>query len=84
MIFCQLVQANSLREFCGGLRICGGKQDHLGVEGPPSKSNLSYANRHRDPEFFKELFFMLLKHCEEIAQSMNFHSNESCTVLMQR
>ena len=39
MIFCQLAQANSLREICGGLRTCGGKLNHLG-DGAPSKSNL--------------------------------------------
>ena len=30
MIFCQLAQANSLREICGGLKTCGGKLNHLG------------------------------------------------------
>lgn len=44
MIFCQLAQANSLREICGGLKTCGGKLNHLGVESAPTKSNLSYAN----------------------------------------
>ncbi len=42
-----MAQANSLRE------ICGGKLNHLGVEAAPGKSNLSYANQHRDPEIFK-------------------------------
>ena len=72
MIFCQLAQANSLREICGGLRTCGGKLNHLGVDGAPSKSNLSYANQHRNPEIFKELFFMLLKHCKTIAPKHEF------------
>lgn len=72
MIFCQLVQANSLREICGGLNICGGKLNHLGVETVPSKSNLSYTNRHRDSEIFKALFFMLLKHCKAIAPNHEF------------
>ncbi|UKI31943.1 MAG: DUF4372 domain-containing protein [Lentisphaeria bacterium] len=53
MIFCQPPQANSLREICGGLRTCGGKLNHLGVENTPNKSNLSYANRHRDPEILR-------------------------------
>ena len=44
MIFCQLAQANSLREICGGLKTCGGKLNHLGVESAPTKSNLTYAN----------------------------------------
>lgn len=49
MLFCQLAQAGSLREICGGLKTCGGKLNHLGVESAPSKSNLLYANRQRDP-----------------------------------
>ena len=36
MIFCQLAQANSLREICGGLKICGGKLNHLGVGKRPA------------------------------------------------
>lgn len=72
MIFCQLAHANSLREICGGLKTCGGKLNHLGVETAPSKSNLSYANRHRDPEIFKALFFMLLKHCKAVAPNHDF------------
>ena len=55
-----MAQANSLRE------ICGGKLNHLGVEAAPGKSNLSYANQHRDPEIFKALFFVLLKHCDSM------------------
>ena len=46
MILCQLAQANSLREICGGLKACGGKLNYRGVEAAPSKSNLSYANQH--------------------------------------
>ena len=72
MIFCQLAQANSLREICGGLKTCGGKLNHLGVEAAPRKSNLSYANQHRDPEIFKALFFMLLKHCKAVVPDHEF------------
>ena len=72
MIFCQLAHANSLREICGGLKTCGGKLNHLGLDAAPSKSNLSYANKHRDPEIFKEIFFMLLKHCHAIAPKHEF------------
>ncbi len=72
MIFCQLAQANSLREICGGLKTCGGKLNHLGVEEAPSRSNLSYANKHRNPEVFKDIFFMLLKHCKAIAPRHEF------------
>lgn len=47
MLFCQLVQAKSLREICGGLACCLGKLPHLGMRCAPNKSTLSYANTHR-------------------------------------
>ena len=47
MLFCQLGQAHSLREICGGLATCLGKIKHLGVKGSPHRSTLSYANEHR-------------------------------------
>jgi len=47
MLFCQLAQAKSLREICGGLACCMGKLKHLGMRQGPNKSTLSYANAHR-------------------------------------
>jgi hypothetical protein len=35
MLFCQLGQARSLREICGGLASCLGKLKHLGIDRPP-------------------------------------------------
>jgi hypothetical protein len=48
MLFCQLAQAKSLREICGGLACTTGKLRHLGMKEPPNKSTLSYSNTHRD------------------------------------
>jgi hypothetical protein len=47
MLFCQLGQAHSLREICGGLASCLGKIKHLGIHESPNRSTLSYANEHR-------------------------------------
>ena len=41
MLFCQLAQAHSLREICGGLACCLGKLKHLGVNKAPNKSTPS-------------------------------------------
>ena len=38
MLFCQLGQAQSLREICGGLACCEGKLRHLGVPEAPKRS----------------------------------------------
>jgi hypothetical protein len=47
MLFCQMAQAKSLREICGGLACTMGKLRHLGMKEAPKKSTLSYANTHR-------------------------------------
>ena len=59
MLFCQLGQAQSLREICGGLAACEGKLKHLGVPAAPRKSTLSYANEHRPWELYQTVFHQL-------------------------
>lgn len=63
MLFCQLAQAKSLREICGGLACCVGKLRHLGMKDSPKKSTLSYANAHRPWEMFQDLFYQTLDIC---------------------
>jgi hypothetical protein len=67
MLFCQLAQAKSLREICGGLACCIGKLRHLGLKDAPKKSTLSYANAHRSWEMFRDLFYATLKTCKSPA-----------------
>jgi len=64
MLFCQLAQAKSLREICGGMACCMGKLRHLGMKKAPNKSTLSYANAHRPWEMFQDLFYETLKWCK--------------------
>jgi len=59
MLFCQLAQADSLREICNGLACCLGKLVHLGIARKPTKSNLSYANAHRPAAVFEDLFWAM-------------------------
>lgn len=67
MLFCQLAQAKSLREICGGLACCVGKLRHLGMNSAPKKSTLSYANGHRPWELFRDLFYQTLQTCQSAA-----------------
>jgi len=67
MLFCQLAQAKSLREICGGLACCIGKLRHLGLKDAPKKSTLSYANAHRPWEMFRDLFYAMLTTCKSAA-----------------
>jgi hypothetical protein len=67
MLFCQLAQAQSLREICDGLACCVGKLSHLGVTRAPNKSTLSYANGHRPWELYQTVFGQLLEKCRAVA-----------------
>jgi len=67
MLFCQLAQAKSLREICGGLACCLGKLHHLGMKDAPNKSTLSYANAHRPWQMFRDLFYETLAVCKGAA-----------------
>jgi len=64
MLFCQLAQAKSLREICGGLACCMGKMRHLGIKKVPNKSTLSYANAHRPWQMYRDLFYQTLDICK--------------------
>lgn len=66
MLFCQLGQAHSLREICGGLASCFGKAKHLGLQGAPNKSTLSYANEHRSWQLYQKIFYQLLGRCQAL------------------
>ena len=64
MLFCQLAQAKSLREICGGLACTMGKLRHLGMKEAPNKSTLSYANTHRPWQVFRDLFYETANMCK--------------------
>ena len=72
MLFCQLGQARSLREICGGLSSCLGKLKHLGIDAAPSKSTLSYANEKRPWQLYEKVFYQLLDMCRPIAPGKKF------------
>jgi hypothetical protein len=67
MLFCQLAQAEGLREICRGLACCLGKLRHLGMTNAPKKSTLSYANGHRPWQMFRDLFYEILAVCKSPA-----------------
>ena len=63
MLFCQLGQAHSLREICGGLGATEGKLKHLGLSAAPKRSTLSYANGQRPWQLFETVLQQLLGKC---------------------
>src|SRR4030042_760858 len=79
MLFCQLAQAKSLREICGGLACTMGKLRHLGTKEPPNKSTLSYANTHRPWQMFRDLFYETVNVCKMAApKNHKFRSGTNC------
>jgi hypothetical protein len=69
MLFCQLGHAQSLREITGGLAACEGKLRHLGIERPPKRSTLAYANQHRPWQLWQTVFGRFYSRCQaEAAQ----------------
>ena len=68
MMFCQLGHAQSLRKITGGLTAGEGKVRHLGVEEPPKRSTLSYANEHRPWQLYETVFYNVVKRCQSEAK----------------
>ena len=60
MLFCQFAKSQSVRDISNGLRSATGNLNHLGVEKAPSKSTISYQNKHRNWELFREYYYQLL------------------------
>lgn len=59
MLFCQFAKSQSVRDISNGLRSATGNLNHLGVNKAPSKSSVSYQNKHRDWTLFKEYYYQL-------------------------
>lgn len=64
MVFMQLSGATSVRDISNGLRSATGNLSHLGVSLAPSKSSISYINKNRTYEIFKDMYFSLLDKLE--------------------
>jgi hypothetical protein len=63
MLFCQLADAQSLREITGGLASCEGRLEQWGIITPPKRSTLAYANQHRPWELYQNVFYRTLDKC---------------------
>lgn len=69
MLFCQFAKSQSVRDISNGLRSATGNLNHLGIQKAPSKSTVSYQNKHRDYNLFKEYYYSLL---ESLGQQAGF------------
>ena len=69
MLFCQFAKSQSVRDISNGLRSATGNLNHLGIQKAPSKSSVSYQNKHRSYNIFKSYYFILL---ESLGQQAGF------------
>ena len=60
MLFCQFAKSQSVRDISNGLRSATGNLNHLGIQKAPSKSSISYQNKNRDYNLFKDYYYQLL------------------------
>lgn len=69
MLFCQFAKSQSVRDISNGLRSATGNLNHLGINKAPSKSSISYQNKHRNWELFRDYYYSLL---ESLGQQAKF------------
>lgn len=67
MLFCQFSKSQSVRDISNGLRSATGNLNHLGIERAPSKSSVSYQNKHRDWTMFRDYYYHLQGHLSDLA-----------------
>ena len=68
MLFCHFGKSTSVRDISNGLRSATGNLNHLGIGRAPSKSTISYQNKHRDWTLFRDYYYALLKHLGQQVQ----------------
>src|SRR5690554_4766759 len=61
MLFSQFANSQSVRDISNGLRSATGNLNHLGIKKAPSKSTVSYQNKRRDWELFRDYYYKLLR-----------------------
>ena len=59
MLYGHIADAQSVRDISNGLRSTLGDRNHLGVGRVPCKSSLSYLNKHRGWQVFRDYYFEL-------------------------
>jgi len=68
MLFCQFAKSQSVRDISNGLRSATGNLNHLGIAKAPSKSTISYQNKHRSWELFRDYYYHLFQHLGQQAR----------------
>jgi hypothetical protein len=67
LLYAQLTHAIGLNDVCDGLRLHGGLLVTLRGATPPSRNNLSHANKERDAALAEKVFWAVLGHLQGLA-----------------
>lgn len=67
LLFSQLSHAIGLNDVCDALGLHSGPLSAIRGATPPSRNNLSYANRHRDAGLAEALFWRMLAHLQKLS-----------------
>ena len=67
MLFGQLTHAIGLNDICDALRLYSGPLSSLRGATPPSRNNLSHANKRRDAALAERLFWAVLDHLQKLS-----------------
>jgi hypothetical protein len=66
LIYAQLTHAIGLNDVCDALRLHRGQLVTLRAATPPSRNNLSHANKERDASLAEKLFWTVLEHLQTL------------------
>lgn len=67
LMFAHLTHSIGLNDVCDALRLNRGPLAALRGATPPSRNNLSYANKHRDAALAEQLFWAMLAHLQALS-----------------
>ena len=70
LMYAHLTHAIGLNDVCDALRMNRGPLSALRGATPPSRNNLSYANKHRDAALAEKLFWRMLSHLHTLTPSL--------------
>jgi hypothetical protein len=70
LLYAQLSHALSLNDVCDGLSFVTGKLQAIRAAKAPRRNTFSHANRTRDPELARRLFWSTLEHLQKLAPGL--------------
>src|SRR5206468_9093028 len=66
LLYAQLTHSIGLNDVCDALNLHSGPLSSLRGATPPSRNNLSNANKHRDARLAEKLFWRMLEHLQKL------------------